>query len=75
MVKPTIEKENTRERKVNKMTVRELINELKRANPDAQVEIEHPSVDTWSAHAVDLTASREKVIIYSVDTIKGVYLS
>ena len=42
------------------MTVRELINELKRANPDAQVEIEHPSVDTWSAHAVDLTASREK---------------
>ncbi len=57
------------------MTVRELINELKRANPDAQVEIEHPSVDTWSAHAVDLTASREKVIIYSVDTIKGVYLS
>ena len=49
------------------MTVRELINELKRANPEAQVKIEHPGIDTWDAHAVDLTCSMKEVIIYSVD--------
>ena len=56
------------------MKVWQLINELKRANPEAEVKIEHPSCDTWNAHAVDLTNSKKEVIIYSVDTIKGVYL-
>lgn len=57
------------------MTVRELINELKRANPEAQVKIEHPNIDTWDAHVVDLTCSMKEVIIYSVDTVKGCYLN
>ena len=57
------------------MKVWQLINELKRANPEAEVKIEHPSIDTWNAHTVDLTNLRKEVIIYSVDTIKGVYLN
>lgn len=57
------------------MKVRELINELRRANPEAEVKIEHPDIDIWNAHTVDLTNSMTEVIIYSVDTIKGVYLS
>lgn len=57
------------------MKVWQLINELKRANPEAEVKIEHPSCDTWGAHAVDLTNSMKEVIIYSVDEIKGVYLN
>lgn len=57
------------------MKVWQLINELRRANPEAEVKIEHPSCDTWNAHSVDLTNSMKEVIIYSVDEIKGVYLS
>lgn len=63
-----------RKREVMKMKVRELINELRRANPEAEVKIEHPSINTWNAHSVDLTCSMKEVIIYSVDEITGVYL-
>ena len=49
------------------MKVWQLINELQRANPEAEVKIEHPACDTWNAHAVDLTNSMKEVIIYSVD--------
>ena len=56
------------------MKVWQLINELKRANPEAEVKIEHPAFDTWNAHTVDLTNLRKEVIIYSVDEPKGVYL-
>ena len=56
------------------MKVYQLINELRRANPEAEVKIEHPACDTWNAHSVDLTNSMKEVIIYSVDEIKGVYL-
>ena len=57
------------------MKVWQLINELRRANPEAEVKIEHPACDTWNAHSVDLTNSMKEVIIYSVDTITGVYLN
>ena len=63
-----------RKREVMNMKVRELINELRRANPEAEVKIEHPSISTWNAHSVDLTCSMKEVIIYSVDEITGVYL-
>ena len=53
------------------MKVWQLINELRRANPEAEVKIEHPSIDTWNAHAVDLTNSMKEVIIYSVEEIEN----